>query len=314
MYKMEIVRYNAHNKEEWDAFIKKSKNATFLFQRDYMDYHADRFIDNSYIIREGCQTRALFPAARVGDSLHSHPGLTFGGLLLDDKATTEKVEHMFSLLINAATNENFLTITYKAIPHIYHTSPSEEDLYILTRLGATLKNRCISSTIDLSQTPVFTSQRIRGIKKANNSNLILDTKPILNIFWEILTNNLHERHGVKPTHSLEEISKLIQIFPDNVRLHTVSDNFGKPLAGMIIYLSANVAHAQYIAASREGKEIGALDFLINYLIRDVYAHMKYFDFGISTSHDGTSLNRGLIHQKEGFGARGICQDTYTLNI
>ena len=39
-----IVRYSAEEKEHWDRFVRHSKNGTFLLQRDYMDYHAERFL------------------------------------------------------------------------------------------------------------------------------------------------------------------------------------------------------------------------------------------------------------------------------
>ncbi|MGG6545868.1 UNVERIFIED_CONTAM: GNAT family N-acetyltransferase, partial [Prevotella sp. 15_C9] len=42
-----IIRYSAGDKERWDRFVRRSKNGTFLMQRDYMDYHADRFQDCS---------------------------------------------------------------------------------------------------------------------------------------------------------------------------------------------------------------------------------------------------------------------------
>ena len=45
MYK--VFKYTAENKIEWDHFIATAKNATFLFQRDFMDYHQDRFEDFS---------------------------------------------------------------------------------------------------------------------------------------------------------------------------------------------------------------------------------------------------------------------------
>ena len=48
-----IERYSSQRKVAWDDFVKRSKNATFLFFRDYMDYHADRFQDASLLIYRG---------------------------------------------------------------------------------------------------------------------------------------------------------------------------------------------------------------------------------------------------------------------
>ena len=69
-----------------------------------------------------------------------------------------------------------------------------------------------------------------------------------------------------------------------------------------------------MASSAIGKEIGALDFVLNDLIKNIYRDYKYFDFGISNENNGQFLNEGLIAQKEGFGARAICHDFYKIKV
>ena len=58
---IEIIQYNELHKEEWDAFVKTSKNGTFLFERDYMDYHKERFTDASLMIYNDNRLCALLP-------------------------------------------------------------------------------------------------------------------------------------------------------------------------------------------------------------------------------------------------------------
>ena len=82
------------------------------------------------------------------------------------------------------------------------------------------------------------------------------------------------------------------------------------MAGTVVYVCRDTIHAQYIAASTRGKQTGALDLLFACLLDDDFREARYFDFGRSTETLGQMLNRGLIFQKEGFGARGICYDTY----
>ena len=50
---MTIIPYSINRKEVWDQFVAQSKNGTFLFQRNFMDYHADRFFDCSLMIYDG---------------------------------------------------------------------------------------------------------------------------------------------------------------------------------------------------------------------------------------------------------------------
>jgi hypothetical protein len=86
------------------------------------------------------------------------------------------------------------------------------------------------------------------------------------------------------------------------------------LGGIVIYETALVAHAQYIAASDEGKESAALDVVIDHLIGSYYADKRYFDFGISTTEAGRSLDTGLIGNKESFGGRATTYDFYELTV
>ena len=65
---IDIVRYTPDRAEEWDAFVRQSKNATFLFYRGYMDYHADRFADYSLMFYDKGRLCALLPANRKGET------------------------------------------------------------------------------------------------------------------------------------------------------------------------------------------------------------------------------------------------------
>jgi len=86
------------------------------------------------------------------------------------------------------------------------------------------------------------------------------------------------------------------------------------LAGALVYDFGHVAHTQYLASSDEGREFGALDFLLANLLDTVYANRRYFSFGISTEQEGRYLNEGLIFQKEGFGGRAVVHDFYELEL
>ena len=44
-----IEHYTTGHKAEWDDFVARSRNGTFLLQRGYMDYHSDRFRDCSWM-------------------------------------------------------------------------------------------------------------------------------------------------------------------------------------------------------------------------------------------------------------------------
>jgi hypothetical protein len=100
-------------------------------------------------------------------------------------------------------------------------------------------------------------------------------------------------------------------FPGRIRLFAASQA-SEILAGTLIFETATVAHAQYIAVGLRGRESCALDALFDYLLTDVF-HGVWCDFGISNERDGR-LNEGLLRNKEGYGARAIVHDQYVLEV
>lgn len=307
---MEIRRYRREDKELWNSFVSKARNATFLFDRNYMDYHADRFDDNSFMFYHKGKLKAVLPANVAGDTLYSHQGLTYGGLLLDKKATVEDVLECFDSL-NSWLRENGISkVVYKALPWIYQQYPSQEDLYALTwKCKAQLISRDISSTIVIDNKLKFAESRKSGIRKALSLNIEVGESNDVDGFWHVLEDNLGNRYNAKPVHTSSEMKLLMSRFPNNIKLYVAKMN-GEIVGGTLIYVTPQVVHTQYISASVEGKKHGALDLLFDYIINKVYANCRYFDFGKSTEQGGAYLNEPLIFQKEGFGGRGVCYDWY----
>lgn len=307
---MEIRRYRREDKELWNSFVSKARNATFLFDRNYMDYHADRFDDNSFMFYHKGKLKAVLPANVAGDTLYSHQGLTYGGLLLDKKATVEDVLECFDSL-NSWLRENGISkVVYKALPWIYQQYPSEEDLYALTwKCKAQLISRDIASSIVIDNKLKFAESRKSGIRKALSLNIEVGESNDVDGFWHVLEDNLGNRYNAKPVHTACEMKLLMSRFPNNIKLYVAKMN-GEIVGGTLIYVTPQVVHTQYISASVEGKKHGALDLLFDYIINKVYANCRYFDFGKSTEQGGAYLNEPLIFQKEGFGGRGVCYDWY----
>ena len=310
----EIKPYSPEMKSEWDAFIGASKNGLFLFFRDYMDYHHDRFEDHSIVVYRQNKLYALLPANISHDVLYTHQGLTFGGLIVDEHFTAAESLTVFKLIKTYLRNEGIRKVVYKAIPWLYHQQPAEEDLYAIYRTtNAKLVARDISTAIRLDMPLAYNEMRNRGIKKALHHGIMVEESNRWTDFWEVLTTNLQTKYHVSPVHSLSEIRMLKARFPNNIRLFTAKyDN--KVLGGTVVYEYGNVAHTQYISASLEGKKLHALDLLLDKLIHEVYRNKTWFDFGKSTEQQGTILNEGLIFQKESFGGRAVCYDWYEWDL
>ncbi|RLI35820.1 GNAT family N-acetyltransferase [Candidatus Bathyarchaeota archaeon] len=312
-----IVKYDSSRKEEWNDFVMGSKNGAFFFLRDYVEYHSHRFEDHSLMFYEDDELRAVLPANIDGLVLYSHEGLSFGGMVLDFKITATKAVSLFSELLMYAKWKEISKIRYKCIPYIYHIQPAQEDLYSLYQADSMLLSRKPSSVIKMRGRIDFQTLRKRAIKKGIKNELVVIEVDDYKTYWDMLVENLIGKYSVKPAHSLEEIEYLRDKFPNNIRLFASFKN-KVMMAGVVMYENRTVVRAQYIATTPEGRDMGALDIIIAYLINTRYANKDYFDFGVSTEtylvNGKLVLNQNLLFQKEGFGSRSVMYDTYEARI
>jgi hypothetical protein len=307
---IEIRRYTPDKADEWNQFVAMSKNGTFLFCRGYMDYHADRFSDYSLMFYEKGKLCALLPANRCDDTLYSHQGLTYGGLITTRENTTAQVCQLFTELNVFLKNQGFGHVVYKAVPIVYHQCPAEEDLYALFVVcHAQLLGRDVSSIILPTSRIKWKRDRHYAANKARTNGLQISQSNDFTSFWHILSDNLKHKFGASPVHSLDEIELLHSRFPENIRLWVAHSKEGELLAGTVLYLCGDVVRSQYISASPEGKRLHAVDGLYDRIINDVYPD-SYIDLGTSNIPHSSDLHDSLIYQKEGFGGRAVCFDTY----
>ena len=307
-----VKRYETPNFSDWNAFISKAKNATFLFHRDFMEYHSNRFEDFSLMVYEEEKLVAVLPANRVGATVFSHQGLTYGGLVFQTNIKLSNSIAIFREILNYLNKNKIDKFNLKLIPSIYCNGFSEEIEYSLFLLKGQLIRRDCLSVINLSALNSYSKIRIRGVKKGLVNNLIIKEVNDFDEFWtKILIPNLKHKYDTKPVHNLDEITKLKRLFPKNIRQFNVYDK-DEIIAGTTIFESENVAHAQYISGNESKLINGSLDYLYDNLIKVVFKDKKFIDFGISNEDQGKKLNNGLSYWKESFGASIIVHDYYVV--
>ena len=162
---LSVERYRADDQDMWNRFVAESRNGTFLIDRGFMEYHADRFDDHSLVLREAGEPVALLPANRVGDILHSHQGLTYGGLIIGARSGSSAMLAMMDALVGYLREAGFSRLVYKTIPWIYHRNPAEEDRYALFRRNAVLVRRDVLSVIPCAARLKPQERRVRGAKR-----------------------------------------------------------------------------------------------------------------------------------------------------
>ncbi len=320
---LRLIPYAPAYAGRWNALVHASKNGTFLFDRQYMDYHSDRFEDASLVALDGSgddNIIAVLPAnlgrERDGDWLFSHGGLSYGGWVTDARMTTPVMLRLFDLLKAWAQSRGVVNIRYKAVPRIYHRLPSDEDLYALFVHDAVLTRVDLGSVIDLTRPLAWSKGKRQSLAKAQRTGVQVRQASEFGPFINLLTEAL-ARHGARPVHTVAELELLAARFPGNIALHQAylpSQEGEQLLAAVLVFDCGPTVHTQYMASSARGREVGALDAIIHHLQTDVYATRKALSFGISTESEGRVLNRGLISQKEMFGGRAMAHMFYDLRI
>ena len=309
---IKILPYNAKQKEIWDNFVENSKNGLFMFKRDFMDYHADRFVDNSLMFYDDDELLALLPLSKHKAVLKSHGGLTFGGFIMGLNMKQSKMNACFKVLLEYIKTHKFKSLLYKKAPHIYYEIPADEDIYSLFANNAIISKVEVSTTINFKSIIKMSKGRKAQISRAKREGVVVEESNDFEAFIELENAVLAKHHNTKAVHSGAELALLKGRFSENIKLFVARQN-GVLLAGCLLFVYKNLVHTQYMASDDKGREIGALDLIISTLLEKYKQEKQYFDFGISTENDGRFLNEGLIAQKEGFGGRSVCHTTWKMS-
>ncbi len=308
---------------EWDEFVWAANNGTIFHTRQFLSYHpGDRFTDHSYLILKKDQPYALFPAVRIEsdglETLYSHRGASYGGIVFQEDLSIRDAYDLVEGLLEEAESAGIEQIVMTPPPVIYYRRLSNYLDFALYKHGFQYRKREISSMLTLESSiegnlGKFRSSSRRNYRKAKREGVAIRQTDDYAAFYRILKRNLKIRHDVQPTHTLEELERLAEIFPDRIRL------FGAYLddtmiAGVVNFTcNRDVVLAFYISHDEEYQEYRAVNLLFYEVIRwAIDQHLAYLDFGIFTVNE--KPNFGLGRFKESFGASGIFRDTFVKRI
>jgi Acetyltransferase (GNAT) domain len=311
--------YDAAADEQWDALVADGPMGTFLHTRRFLGYHGDRFADRSLLLFDDrSRLVGVFPAAEdPGEARRvvSHPGSTYGGLVHRGDLVGARAVEALETVRDAYAAAEADVLLYKAVPHIYHRSPSADDVYALHRLGARLVRCDLSCAIDLADRRPRSERRRRGEQKAAKHGVTLVAgAERVDELWPVVEENLAREHDARPTHTLAELQLLLSLFPDAIEIVTAALD-SSVVAGVVLFKSARVVHAQYIASSEAGREVSGLDAVFEHCIERAWnSGARFFDFGISTEDEGRVLNETLYKFKSEFGGGGVVHEFFELEL
>lgn len=309
---IEVRQYGLADSEVWNGFVNHSKQPLFMFNRGFMDYHSDRFVDDSLMFYRDAELLAVLPASRHEEEIRSHGGLTYGGMIVSDKMKQHTMLECFDAMKDFYRTQQVKSIVYKTVPHIYHRQPAEEDRYALYLNHASVVAVSPSTVIDLTNPLKMAKGRKAQVCRARREGVEVRETDDFATFID-LENETLQRHHVTAVHTADELRLLKSRFPQNIRCFGGYKD-AKMIAGTVVFVYDHVVHTQYLCAEALAREIGALDLVISETMSLFRTTHRWFDFGISSEDDGRWLNDGLIAQKEGFGGRTITYESMRVDI
>ena len=310
-----VRQYSKEFSADWADVISGAKNGIFLFERNFIEYHGKRFTELSAIAYADEKPVALMPAVldSMSGEVVSHPGLTFGGVVLRRELRGDVAIAVIEAILDALHDWGGTSCTIKLLPQVFARYPAAELEYVLWRRGFRLARRDLSSILPLPDGLPFNSSKNQSIKKASRAGILIAEAGVRE-FHALLKDVLLEQHGVTPAHTAEELEMLHGRFPSNIFVRAAYQA-GTLLAGALVFNYEHIWHTQYLACSSEGRNLGALDLVISEIRKEaINAGARYLSFGVSTESAGKALNEGLLWQKESFGARSVAHDFMAGNI
>ena len=314
----EIYRYTDSDQSSWDDFVLNANNGTLFHLRSFLNYHPyDRFFDHSLLVNKKGKIFSVFPAAEQeidgNRYLVSHPGSSVGSFVVNEDLSIADSIDLVKSLITYSRKLKFDGIRITLPPNLYQRRLSNYMDFSFLKNNFNYLKREITSILYLENSLELTTQKfrpshVRSIKKAREKGVVIRRSKDFQSFFNILEKNLKIRHNVSPTHTVEELMKIHDLFPDRCNLFGAFID-DRMIAGVVNFIiNSEVVLAFYISHNEEHKEKRPVNLLFYHIFEwAIKSNYKIYDFGIFTVNENP--NMGLGRFKENFGASGIFRDT-----
>lgn len=309
-----VVPYKSIHFNLWNNFVEKTTNTSFLFHRNFIEYHSHKFKDFSLLIFKNKTLVAILPAHVAESTVYSHQGLTYGGIFISEIFEREELKYMISFLISYVKAQGYSVIKIKETPLFYKDSShpvidclQEENTAKIVKFTNVL-------CVDFDKFTIHKSKR-KHYNKAKKKGLIIKAENTFSKFWNsVLIPKLQTKYNAKPVHSLREIEYLYNKFPNRITQYNayLNDNI---VAGVTILDKGHVVKSQYSASTDLGEQNYAIDFLFVHLLQLYKQKGKhYFSMGTVTNDSTLGYNPGLLQQKVEFGCKAYTVKSYQINL
>lgn len=304
--------------EKWDTLIAQSYNGTLFHRRDFLSYHADKFVglDHFLVFRKGETIKALLSVALDKENKHiarSPYGASYGGIVfMEEPSYSFSISIITELKKWLKTNEiHDFTMTLPI--DICNANRTDTFQFTLIEQGFASISRNISSVVELNNPDTDIINRITKnarnmARKALNNGLIIEHDCPVQDFYPVLLDT-YDKYGANPTHTFKELEHLNAMFTNDVRCHIATHN-GKPVAGLCEFKINNLVNsAFYFCQIRAYEKLQGLSLLVyDALDRAEKNGYKYYDFGLSTTK--MVANPNIFRFKESYNAFGVFRETF----
>jgi hypothetical protein len=301
-----VQKYQPSLYLEWNHFIKSSVAGTFLFYRDFMDYHKERFEDHSLMFYKEDHLICCIPSHIKNQVFYSHRGLSYGGWILNEIG----IQNMHLLLdvfleyikdVVFSVSGLFVVKAEVQLPPTSYHKLHEEMIVILRHKGFKVNRILDNLFVKLDQKLRVSPKKTRGYRNGEFAGLKIERSNDFKRFWvQVLVPQLRARYATKPVHSLEEIELLASNFPKNIVQHNLYRE-DQLLAGITFFIKNDIVKSQYTASSSLGLKINAVGYLYMEAMKEFQEKgFLLMDYGSVNERDG-SVNKGLLRFKKELG-------------
>jgi hypothetical protein len=319
---MEIVEYDERYREEWDDFVLKSNNGTMFHLQRFLDYHRpEKFQFNHLVFLHERKLVAVLPGQVKNDVFESPVGASFGSIVTDDLKFSSAML-LVSTLLDYGRAKGFKEFMLTSAPMIYEKYPNQNLDFAMLWQGFRYETHYISSAIKLDSERDIISRFQASVrnyvrKTLRDPNLRAEVTADYGAFYPIMLQNLG-KHNVRPTHSLDDLVRLHDLLPQNLKLFMVYHK-ETPIGGSLVFFCNervgicfyNMMLYEYV----EHKPIHrAMYEVVKFATENGY---RYVDIGVSqdtAAANPMTPNTNLIAFKETFDAKTIMRNTLRIKL
>lgn len=310
---IEVKRYSQPDQSVWDIFVDNADNGFFFFKRAFMEYHADRFTDFSLLIYFNNHLVSLFPANLKGNQIHSHQGLSYGGLIYVHDLPLDTISDIHNSIQDYFHQLGISSITVSPAPPQYSESRKNRYNDLLKNKSVKTEHSKPISIVDKDCVKLPTRRRLRIPQSHEEKYRIIQVHDFKQV-WPMIAECYINQHGFQPVHSTEEMLYLKSCFPDNIIANAIQENSpnAPTIATLITLEDKNIVKFQYIGYTKEARNFNVIDFLYYKVIQKAIYENKSVDMGHSIDVNTNIINENIIFAKRRHGAIEIEANTFVL--